>query len=199
MVAGAMVFALETHQKVELAIMAAVFIGFALVSSFVLPARSPNFPGKHLRWYLVVCVCLFVAMISTIIFIAREPATAAAAKGNENAGAQTTPTVPSKPAPPPSGNAAAGKAVFASAGCGACHTYTPAGSTGTVGPSLDDLAASAQKANRGTTDQYVHESIVSPNAYITPGYAPSIMPQTFGTTLKPQQIDDLVAFLTQGH
>ena len=197
MVARAMVFALETHQKVELAIMAAVFIGFALISSFVLPRRNPNFPGKNLRWYLVVCVCLFAGMISTIIFIAREPATAAAAKPNEEAGAQTTPTVPSSPQP--TGNADAGKAVFASAGCAACHTYGPAGATGTVGPNLDDLAASAQKANRGTLDQFVHESIVSPDAYIAPGYAKGIMPPSFGTSLKPQQIDDLVAFLTQGH
>ncbi|MFN8224577.1 MAG: urate hydroxylase PuuD [Gaiellales bacterium] len=32
---------------------------------------------------------------------------------------------------------ARGKAVFASAGCGACHTLADAGTTGTVGPSLD--------------------------------------------------------------
>ncbi|MBV8563628.1 MAG: hypothetical protein JOZ56_11095, partial [Actinobacteria bacterium] len=30
------------------------------------------------------------------------------------------------------GNAAAGKAVFAANGCGACHTFKPAGSSGTV-------------------------------------------------------------------
>jgi mono/diheme cytochrome c family protein len=32
-----------------------------------------------------------------------------------------------------------GKAVFASAGCGACHTLKAAGSNGTVGPNLDQL------------------------------------------------------------
>jgi mono/diheme cytochrome c family protein len=36
------------------------------------------------------------------------------------------------------GDAAAGKAVFASAGCGSCHTLSDAGSSGTVGPNLDD-------------------------------------------------------------
>ena len=36
------------------------------------------------------------------------------------------------------GGAAAGKSVFASAGCGSCHTLADAGSTGTVGPNLDD-------------------------------------------------------------
>lgn len=36
------------------------------------------------------------------------------------------------------GDAAAGKEVYASAGCGSCHTFSDAGSTGTVGPNLDD-------------------------------------------------------------
>jgi mono/diheme cytochrome c family protein len=34
---------------------------------------------------------------------------------------------------------AAGKEVFASAGCGGCHTLKDAGSTGNVGPNLDQL------------------------------------------------------------
>ena len=40
----------------------------------------------------------------------------------------------------PQGNADAGKAVFASAGCGGCHTLKAASSSGTVGPNLDQLA-----------------------------------------------------------
>jgi mono/diheme cytochrome c family protein len=39
----------------------------------------------------------------------------------------------------PKGDATRGKAVFASAGCGGCHTLKAAGSTGTVGPNLDQL------------------------------------------------------------
>jgi cytochrome c6 len=37
------------------------------------------------------------------------------------------------------GDATAGKQVFASASCGGCHTLKDAGSTGTVGPNLDQL------------------------------------------------------------
>src|SRR5262245_3384279 len=37
------------------------------------------------------------------------------------------------------GDAEAGKAVFASAGCGGCHTLEEAGSSGSVGPKLDGL------------------------------------------------------------
>jgi mono/diheme cytochrome c family protein len=194
MVARAMlVAALTTSQKTGLALMGGAFIVFALLSSFLAPRLNPNFPGRGLRWYVVLCIGFFVAMMSTIIFVAREPATKEAAAANEAAGAQTTKTVPAKP----SGNPAAGKAVFNSAGCGACHTYAPAGSKGAVGPDLDKLAESATKASRGSLQQFTHESIVDPNAYVAPGYAKGIMPATFGTTLKPQQINDLVAFLTQ--
>jgi cytochrome c6 len=36
------------------------------------------------------------------------------------------------------GDPVAGKSVFASAGCGGCHTLKAANSSGTVGPNLDD-------------------------------------------------------------
>jgi cytochrome c551/c552 len=94
------------------------------------------------------------------------------------------------------GNAANGKAVFLANGCSSCHTFAPAGATGTIGPNLDALKASAQKAGQ-SLDAYIHTSIVDPNAYITPGYQPNIMPQTFGTQLSATDIADLVAFLSQ--
>lgn len=40
------------------------------------------------------------------------------------------------------GDAAEGKEVFASAGCGGCHTFSAAGSTGSIGPNLDDASPS---------------------------------------------------------
>ena len=84
------------------------------------------------------------------------------------------------------------------AGCGGCHTFKAAGSTGKVGPDLDKLAAYAQKANQGTLAEFTKTSIVDPGAYVEAGYPAGIMPPTFGQTLKPQQLADLVAFLTQG-
>lgn len=105
------------------------------------------------------------------------------------------------PQPPAAlkGNAADGKTVFTSAGCSACHTFTPAGSKGTIGPDLDKLAQYAQQANQGTLAQFTSTSITDPDAYVAPGFQPHIMPATFGQSLKPQQIADLVAFLDQGH
>lgn len=54
---------------------------------------------------------------------------------------------PGPPAPPaPGGGAAAGKEVFASAGCGTCHTLADAGTSGTVGPNLDEAQPSKATA-----------------------------------------------------
>jgi mono/diheme cytochrome c family protein len=99
-------------------------------------------------------------------------------------------TVPQAPT-----GAAAGKALFASNGCGGCHTFKPAGSNGKVGPDLDNLAADAKKANRGPLPAYVKESIEDPPAYVVPGFPNGVMPVYKGK-LTDAQINDLVKFLT---
>ena len=38
-----------------------------------------------------------------------------------------------------------GEALFAENGCGSCHTFSKAGSSGTVGPNLDDAAPDAAR------------------------------------------------------
>jgi mono/diheme cytochrome c family protein len=93
------------------------------------------------------------------------------------------------------GNPAAGKQVFTSQGCGSCHTFAPAGTSGSVGPNLGHLAADAQKAGQPLPD-YTKTSITDPNAYVVPGFPKGVMPTTY-SSLSDQQIADLVAFLTQ--
>ena len=119
-------------------------------------------------------------------------------------GASPTPqtvvgTIP-KPTTPGTtkGNPANGKTVFLSVGgCGSCHTFTAAGSSGKVGPDLDKLPEYAQKAGQPLA-AFVQGAITSPPpSYVPPGYPTNVMPTTFGQTLKPQQLADLVAFLTQ--
>ena len=44
------------------------------------------------------------------------------------------------------GDAEAGAEIFASAGCGSCHAFEAAGSTGTTGPNLDDAEPSFEEA-----------------------------------------------------
>jgi cytochrome c oxidase subunit 2 len=93
------------------------------------------------------------------------------------------------------GGSGAGLAVFNNNGCGGCHTFKPAKSSGKLGPDLDKLPDEARKANRGPLDQFVRESIVDPNAYIEPGFNANVMPTTF-KTLPKDQLDALVSFLT---
>jgi cytochrome c oxidase subunit II len=95
------------------------------------------------------------------------------------------------------GAAASGKQVFTSAGCGSCHALADAGSNGTTGPKLDNLASAAAKfgKKRGETPaQYVKESILDPRAFIVPGY-PKVMPTTFNSQLSSSQVDALVKYL----
>lgn len=88
-----------------------------------------------------------------------------------------------------------GQVVFVSAGCVACHTVSGL-SSGTIGPVLDGVATRAETRVAGlTAEEYIHESIVDPSAYVVEGYEDGIMPQNFAEILTEEQINDLVAFL----
>ncbi len=93
------------------------------------------------------------------------------------------------------GGADGAAAIFADAGCAGCHTFAPAGSTGEIGPDLDNLVAAAQKAGQDPAD-YVREAIVDPGKVIAPGYQDGVMPPSFGKTLSEEEIAALVAYLT---
>jgi len=180
-----MIFALSRSHEIGLAATGAAFIIFALLSSFVFPRGNPNFPGqKGLRWYLPLSVVFFLVMMGSVLYF-----------GQEQHVAEATPTTPGTA---PSGNVTAGKAVYTSAGCGACHTFKPAGSTGKIGPPLDALVDYAKKAGE-PLEQFTTEAIIHPPAkYVPPGYPSGVMPSTFGKTLSTQQVADLVAFLNSG-
>jgi cytochrome c oxidase subunit 2 len=90
-----------------------------------------------------------------------------------------------------------GAAVFASSGCGGCHTFAPAGSKGQIGPNLDNLAADAKKAGEDP-EAYVKESIVNPNKVIVSGFSPGVMPGTYGDSLSSADLDALVTYLLSG-
>jgi cytochrome c551/c552 len=191
--------ALATSHKIGIAVVAAAFILFALASSFLLPALRPQFPGRGVGLFVAAAALFTAGMLAAVIVLAREPKERheAAAPGAPPPAAPTT-TKPSGGgggggAPP--GSAAAGKELFASQGCGSCHTFAPAGATGKVGPDLDHLAADAAKANRGSVQQYATESIEDPNAYVVPGFPSGVMPKF---QLSAAQVADLVAFLTSG-
>jgi mono/diheme cytochrome c family protein len=83
-----------------------------------------------------------------------------------------------------------GAQVFADLGCGGCHRLADAGSSGTTGPDLD---ASLQ----GQDEQFIETSIVEPNEEIEEGFPPSVMPDSYGDQLSPEELDALVAYLSE--
>ena len=50
-----------------------------------------------------------------------------------------------------------------------------------VGPDLDNLQQDGGEGEPRPLEAFIKESIVDPDAYIAPGYQPSVMPPTFGT------------------
>jgi cytochrome c oxidase subunit 2 len=92
------------------------------------------------------------------------------------------------------GGSRGGKAAFVANGCGSCHTFRPAGTNGKIGPDLDKLPQYAMQAGK-PLDQFVHESIVDPKAYVQPGYQP-VMPNF--SSLPKNEVDALVQFLVGG-
>jgi mono/diheme cytochrome c family protein len=110
---------------------------------------------------------------------------ATAAEGEETAAAEGETTTPG-------GETAAvdGAQVFESAGCGSCHALADAGTSATTGPDLDG-------ALQGKPTSFIEESIVDPNKEIAKGYPPDVMPQNFGDTLSPEELDALVKYLKQ--
>ncbi len=119
--------------------------------------------------------------------------TVAASTANTTTAKTTTKTTPSSSA---AGTAVKGEAIFLDTGCGSCHTFTAAGSTGKIGPDLDTKPSVDAKKENMALAAFVRESIVKPNAYISPGYPKGVMPQTFGKQLSKRQLADLAAFVT---
>ena len=92
------------------------------------------------------------------------------------------------------GDVAAGKQVYASNGCGSCHTFEPAGSSGTTGPDLDELPDLAENANQPVAN-FTRTAITDPTAYVEEGFPEGVMPAY--DQLSEQDLNNLVAFLTQ--
>lgn len=135
--------------KTVLLLVAITFIAWAIITAIFVPKRNPSFP-RRLDAYILVSAILFVCQMSAVVWVTgtqevEEEAHAAAEGGGatttepgtttDSGGSTTAPgTTTGTPA---TGDAAAGKEVFASAGCTACHTLSDAGATGAVGPNLD--------------------------------------------------------------
>ena len=72
---------LSTGHKIGLAVVAAVFIAFALTSSLVIPKRRPDFPGKNgLSVFVIASVFLFASMLSAVFVFGKESEAKGASK-----------------------------------------------------------------------------------------------------------------------
>ena len=87
------------------------------------------------------------------------------------------------------GSVARGKELFQQK-CGQCHTLADAGTTGTIGPNLE-------KSLAGKDKDYIRRGIVAPDADVPDGYQPGIMPPNYEDTLRPEEVDALVTYLTE--
>lgn len=64
---------MATGNKIGLAVVAAIFIAFALSVSFLAPRRWPDFPGRHaLSVFIIACFVLFGGMVSAVFFFGKE-------------------------------------------------------------------------------------------------------------------------------
>jgi uncharacterized cupredoxin-like copper-binding protein len=82
---------LSTGHKVGLALAVAGFAGFSLIVSMLVPRWRPQFPGRGLPLFLVVCVLLFLGMLVAVFVLGKESEPEAA--GSETtASTQTTET-----------------------------------------------------------------------------------------------------------
>ena len=79
---------------------------------------------------------------------------------------------------------------FFATNCGGCHVLGAAGTTGTIGPNLDDVLP-------GQTPAQVAESITDPEAQTTSDFPAGVMPANYGETLTPAQLQQLVRYLLQ--
>ncbi len=96
----------------------------------------------------------------------------------ETTGTGTETTETTDTAPAAGGDPAAGKEVFLGAGgCGSCHTFADAGTSGSIGPNLDDAAPSldlaldritnGQGAMPAFSDQLTEQQIADVAAYVS--------------------------------
>ena len=137
-----MLLTITTTGKVTLLIVAGAFIAWALITAIWIPKRNPGFPAT-LTAFVLVSSLFLVAQLGAVYWVtSTQEVETEAVGGGETTPVETTPAE-TTPAAGGGGDAAAGKDVFASAGCGGCHTLADAGSTGNVGPNLDERKPSA--------------------------------------------------------
>jgi len=128
---------ITTLGKTVLIVVAVTFIAWALITAIIVPKRHPVFP-RRLDAFLVVSAVLFLAQMSAVLWVTETQEIEEEAHASETGGKGEGEGAG------PAGDAAAGKALFVSSGCGACHALADADAGGAVGPSLDEAKPPAE-------------------------------------------------------
>ncbi len=166
--------------KTVLLVVAITFILWSLYTALVVPKRYPGFP-RRLDLYIALSAVLFLAQMTAVVWVTSTQEV----EHEEVSGhpAETLPetvpseTEPAETTPGAAGDPEAGKEVFASAGCGSCHTLADAGASGSIGVNLDETPPSAELVvDRVTNGKGVMQS--------------------FADQLDEQQIADVAAYVS---
>ena len=88
------------------------------------------------------------------------------------------------------GDAEAGVALFTEVGCGGCHVFAEAGAAGAIGPNLDESL-------QGKSPADIKTDILDPDTEIAEGFPPGVMPSSYGQELSEDDLNNLVAALSQ--
>lgn len=95
--------------------------------------------------------------------------------------------------PPEKEPYARGRQLYRQLDCARCHVID--GDGGRLGPDLSHIGATAAEREPGlSADGYIRESIVSPGAYVVPGYN-DVMPRGLARRLSEADLDALVLYL----
>ena len=100
-------------------------------------------------------------------------------------------------------------AAFQKGACGSCHTIAGIpNAVGVIAPDLSNISTMADEHIKSdaytgaatTAEEYIHESIVDPNVFVSPACptgacAPNVMPATMSETLTTDEINSIVTYL----
>jgi mono/diheme cytochrome c family protein len=116
---------------------------------------------------------------------------AAPSGGEESEAAEPAEGAEGAESEPEGTGSSSGSQLFASAGCGSCHTLSAANATGEVGPNLDESLAPDDDT------QGIEVMIVEPESEVVEGYPPNVMPQDYGQKLSGPEVHQLAEFLVE--
>ncbi len=87
---------------------------------------------------------------------------------------------------PEAGNAGDGESLMTQHGCGACHKFGT--QVGALGPDLSSIGAMRDS-------DFLRRAILDPNADISEGYTPNLMPPIYAAQLSTEALDLIVDYL----